>query len=229
MATKKDRTLERLAHQEPAIAELLSDPFLTHGKGGVPELPAQPDPSAGPDPNPETPPTPPRKPGRPRGSKTRRTGLDPLTAIVYATTDRSECGGDIVGRTKGQLIVITGLALVSIPIIEEGRTWVYRHVFEESRERGALIKLEPATVRTVPEEWTQTPPAQPAPRPRKPRPPSAGPIEAAPLPDLAWDILRSHDLDISAALDDRDLRKLRATVLTMIRVLNICDGGGSLR
>ena len=137
------------------------DLWSTAGKNGRPPLPAQPDPSpdsdAGDAASFALAPTEPsgRKPGRPRGSRTRKPAANSdLTAIVYATKDRSECGGHVIDRQggpdgKADLVVNNGMALISIPTSQEGKTWIYLHVAEERRTRGLPLNLTPATIRIL--------------------------------------------------------------------------------
>jgi hypothetical protein len=148
-----------------------------------------------------------------------------LTAIVYATKDRSECGGHVIDRQggpdgKADLVVNNGMALISIPASEEGTTWLYLHIAEERRRQNLPIKLSPATIRSLPASCgaaghfgTET--ADPAPCP----PPAINPI---PLPDdLLWLALESFAGDIETEIVARNPETVRHAASLILRLLRI--------
>jgi hypothetical protein len=205
------------------------DLWSTAGKNGRPPLPAQPDPNPD-DVHAEYAGQATRKPGRPRGSRTRKPADNSdLTAIVYATKDRSECGGRIIDRQGGpdgraNLVVNNGTALISIPAVEEGKTWIYLHVAEEHRTRNLPINLSPATIRVLPGSPARatprgaaggTEPTDPAPCP----PPAINPV---PLPDdLLWLALESFAGDIETEIVARKPENIRHAASLILRLLRI--------
>jgi hypothetical protein len=215
------RLPERRKDPPAASGDPFCDPSVTHGKNGVPPLWAQPDPQA--------PPT--AKRGRPRKTKAPSGGNADLTEIVYSTASRKECGGQIVDRQQTQIIVNNGLALISIPTSEEGRTWIYRHVFEESTRLGAKPILSPARITIIPgtkpsavkDTWLDPPTAPPvaAPatkRPGTPKPPTAS---ASDLPHVVWQILDLHIEDLITASADHNLRACRDHLAHLNRLFSI--------
>lgn len=199
----------------------VDDLWTTHGKKGTPELPAQPDPETE---KIREESAPARRPGRPRGSKTKRsTSTGAETSIVYATKDRTQCGGQIVAGARnhaGQYITVNnGLGFISIPVSEEGKSWVRLTVFNKSKGLGAPIQLAPATIRApgvLPENG-----AAPA---KKCQPRSAGPLPTPKppvLPDFAWRILDMRITDMEKAATDKDLPEVRRIHDDMVRIMEL--------
>lgn len=147
----------------PEVQRAFDDLHSTHGKNGIPPLPAVEEPTKPirsprtvkdgkvvPAPAPDSAPT--ENPRRSAKLRRSRQGSNAdLTAIVYATKDQPSCGGHVVERSPTEIVVNNGLALVALPLAEEGRTWVYLHIMEESARLGAQIKLDPAHVRVLAE------------------------------------------------------------------------------
>ena len=182
------------------------DPFLTHGKNGIPPLVAQPDPQ------------PPQgaKRGRPRGTSTARKQNYDLTAIVYGTKDQSDGHGRIVRRYRDRIVVDCGQSTgfhftATLPTAEEGETWVYRYVFDEHAARGARIVLSPATFLPPGDDAAK--------RRRRPKTKQTTPASASDLADLFWDMLEMHLSDLRTAIANRNLEVCKMAVAHASRLL----------